>query len=240
MRKFLLLLAMVLAYTSLYAKTYVMIAGVSKYPGNVKNLWFDANDAKVMKNLYVANGNSYVITLTDSLATPQRVLKGLKQAFSKAKKEDAIVFFFAGHGYPGGFMCYGGTISYEEIINIMKKSKARNKMVFADACYSGKARYSNERTQKKYNQNIMFFLSSRSNEFSWQLSTMKNSFFTAYLERGMRGAADSNRDKKVSAHELYEYVHTRVVERADTLNQHPVMWGNFDDNMTIIDWNNKR
>lgn len=230
---------MFLACTVLHAKTYVMIAGIADYPEGINDLWFDVNDAKVIKKLYLKNGNSYVISLINSDATPERVLAGMNQAFSKAKHDDAIVFYFTGHGYPGGFMCYGGGISYEDVINVMKKSKARKKMVFANACYSGNARYTAERTDKQYNQDIMFFLSSRTGEVSWQRSDMKNSFFTAYLERGLRGAADANHDKKISARELFDYVQPRVVERADTLNQHPVMWGNFDDNMTVMDWNKK-
>jgi len=245
MRKYLFLLTMVLACT-MHAKTYVVIAGLCDYPGSRMDLW-PVKDAQVMRKLYLDNGDSYVITLADSTATLRKVYAGMRQAFSKAGKDDAIVFYFSGHGYRGGFFCYDGTITYEEIVNLMKKSKAKKKMVFADACYAGKARYTNERTDKKYNQQIMFFLSSRTNERSLQLSSMECSFFTKFLEEGLRGEADVDSDKKVSARELFDfvhshvddYLHSRVLQSNDSVAQHPVMWGNFRDNMPVMDWSKK-
>ena len=80
----------------------------------------------------------------------------------------------------------------------------------------------------------MFFLSSRTNEESKE-SPYKNSLFTIYLERGLRGGADFNRDRQITARELYDFVHKGVVDTSNG-KQHPVMWGKFDDNMTIIKW----
>ena len=241
MRKFLLLCTMVLAYMSVYAKIYVVIAGVSDYPGSDMDLLFQDNDARVMRDLYKKNGNSRIITLTDSIATTRSVLANLSAEFSKATANDAIVFYFSGHGYPGGFWCYDGYITYPQIIDIMKKSKAKNRILFADACYSGKARYTPERVDKKHDYNIMFFLSSRTKETSLQFRSMKNSLFTTYLNLGMRGKADANRDSLISARELFDYVHTNLSARSNNqFYQHPVMWGNFDDNMIVMDWRRKK
>ena len=77
MRKFLLLCTMVLAYMSVYAKIYVVIAGVSDYPGSDMDLLYQDNDARVMRDLYKKNGNSRIITLTDSIATTRSVLANL-------------------------------------------------------------------------------------------------------------------------------------------------------------------
>ena len=80
----------------------------------------------------------------------------------------------------------------------------------------------------------MFFLSSRTNETSLETG-YRNSMFTIYLERGLRGGADVNRDRSVSARELYDFVHQGVIE-ASRDRQHPVMWGKFDNEMTVIKW----
>ena len=241
MRKFLLLCTMVLAYMSVYAKTYVVIVGISDYPGEEKDLLFQDNDARVIRDLYRANDrNSYVLPLTDSIATNRKVLYYLSKVFSKATANDAIVFYFSGHGYPGGFCCYDGDITYPQIIDIMKKSKAKNRILFADACYSGKARYTPERVDDKHDYNIMFFLSSRTKETSLQYPSMKNSLFTTYLNMGLRGKADANRDSLISARELFDYVHLNVSVSDGKYNQHAVMWGNFDDNMIVMDWRRKK
>ena len=44
-----------------------------------------------------------------------------------------------------------------------------------------------------------------------------------------------NRDRTITALELYNFVHNGVTE-ASKNRQHPVMWGKFDNNMTIIKW----
>ena len=80
----------------------------------------------------------------------------------------------------------------------------------------------------------MLFLSSRTNETSLE-TPYKNSLFTIFLERGLRGGADTNKDRRISARELYDFVHKGVIEVSGN-KQHPVMWGKFDNNMTVINW----
>ena len=62
-----------------------------------------------------------------------------------------------------------------------------------------------------------------------------NSLFTVFLERGLRGGADMNRDKVITAREIYDFVHQGVTN-ASGGRQHPVMWGKFDGNMAVIKW----
>ena len=80
----------------------------------------------------------------------------------------------------------------------------------------------------------MLFLSSRTTETSLE-TDYKNSLFTIFLERGLRGGADMNKDRHITAREIYNFVHQGVI-KASGNKQHPVMWGKFDNNMTIIKW----
>ena len=82
---------------------------------------------------------------------------------------------------------------------------------------------------------MLMFLSSRTNEYSIENRKMHNGFFTAYLDRGMRGAADANKDKVVTAKELFTYV-SKGVKQLSGNRQHPVMWGNFSDDFVVMDW----
>ena len=107
-------------------------------------------------------------------------------------------------------------------------------MIIADACFSGKMRTTRQQSNNYNSQNVMLFLSSRTNETS-QETQYKNSLFTIFLERGLRGGADINRDRQITAREIYDFVHKGVIEASDN-KQHPVMWGKFENNMTIIKW----
>lgn len=81
----------------------------------------------------------------------------------------------------------------------------------------------------------MFFFSSRDNEYSQERRGWKNSLFTVYLERGLRGGADTDRNRTITARELFDFV-SKGVKAASEGKQHPVMWGKFDDDMPVIEW----
>ena len=120
----------------------------------------------------------------------------------------------------------------------MRKFDVSNKVIFADACFAGKMRYSNQRDDRRRKENVMLFLSSRSAERSMEMprqTGFHNSLFTVFLERGLRGGADTNRNRILTANELYTYVHEGVV-KASGNRQHPVMWGKFDGAMPVIKW----
>lgn len=220
------------------AKNYVVCVGIADYPGKDMDLRLSATDAITMKEIYDKNGNADVLVYTNDNARVNTITTALKELFSKASSTDAIIFFFSGHGYPGGFICFDGVLKYDALTGIMSMSPANSKMVFADACYSGKARKDGCKESHTKADNVLFFLSSRSNEQSIEMirkDAWRNSLFTAYLERGLRGGADVNKDRIITAKELFLFVSKGVAEQS-LQKQHPVMWGRFDDEMPVMSW----
>ncbi len=219
------------------AKNYMVCVGIADYPGKENDLLLSTKDAETIKDLYLKNGDAEVVSYTNEQATLNNISMALKEMYSKASTEDAIVFFFSGHGLPGSFVCYDGMLKYDVLTDVMLESKAKSKMIFADACYSGKARQNvKEENNANNNNNVMFFLSSRSEEVSIERKVgWRNSLFTAFLERGLRGGADANKDRVIIARELYLFVSKGVAEQSFR-KQHPVMWGKFDDDMPVMSW----
>ncbi len=216
---------------------YVVAAGIDDYPGDENDLYLPVNDARDITSLYKLNSRSSTYLLTNEEATAENILMAMTDRFSRAGKNDIIVLFYSGHGYRGGFATYDSYLSYEDIKSAMSASSAGCKMVFANACYSGGLR-ENDRNYggKVPDMDLMLFLSSREYEFSWEASfTMRNSFFTSCLLRCLKGGADSNRDRIITAKELFKAVSEGVVSLSDGV-QHPVMWGKFDDDMPVIIW----
>lgn len=234
-----LIISFVLSFLTIGAdaKTYLVAVGVSDYPGINMDLRLPANDAATVTYIYSKNSHVESVLLTDSKATKSEVLSKLRSTFAKASETDIIVFFFSGHGSKGSFCAYDAQIPYAEIRKIMASSKSKNKMIFADACFSGKMREGRKSSaaQAFRNYNIMLFLSSRDNETSIERRSMKNGFFTSCLQKGLRGGADANRDRIITAKELFNYVSNGVKELSND-KQHPVMWGKFSDNMTVMKW----
>lgn len=217
------------------ARCYVVLIGIADYPGTKNDLKVSAQDAATMKALYDYNGDAETQVLTNAEATVENVKVTLGNLFARATKDDAVTLFFSGHGVPGAFVCHDGLLRYNDITTIMSRSEARTKMVFADACFAGKARSSKKRDQRPTDTNVMFFLSSRTGEKSQERRGWRNSLFTAYLERGLRGGADTDHNRIITARELFDFV-SQGVAKDSRQRQHPVMWGKFDDKMPIMVW----
>lgn len=224
------------------AKTYLVAVGVadySGYPSKVNNLRLPPADARAIASLFSKNGDMTYSLLINSNATKANILSSMKKVFARAGKDDAIIFFFSGHGYPGGICAADGKLSYDQVRAAMAGSRSRNKMMFVDACRSGSVRYdkktSGQSLASAKKASVMLFLSSRTNENSQEKPSMKNGYFTTYLIKGLRGNADANRDRIITARELYDFVHAGVT-RLSKGEQHPVMWGNFSPSMTVVKW----
>lgn len=228
---------------SLSARTYLVSVGISDYsqfPGKADYLRLPIKDAKDVADLYAANTDVDYALLLDSKATRSRILKAIKKVYAKAGADDAVVFYVSGHGYPGGFCAYDGRLSFAEVRKAMAVSKCPVKMIFADTCHSGGMRAeaqatSSAATAAAKKANVMLFLSSRTNENSIERPSMDNGMFTTYLLEGLRGSADANGNRRITARELYDYVSKKVVSDSRG-EQHPVMWGNFSDNMIVMFW----
>ncbi len=242
MRRFLFILLLIAACVAMpqqaLSRNYVFCVGLNSYSMDVGQLRVSTNDAKTIKKVFKKNGHSSVSIITDSAATRAAVLRGMKYCFARAKSNDVAIFFFSGHGTEYGLLCYDGVLKNSEILNELKQCKAGTKMIIADACYSGKLRNDSAWREVYNGENVILFLSSRTDETSIE-TVFNNSLFTIYLERGLRGGADVNKDRTITARELYDFVHAGVSnDSRDT--QHPVMWGKFDGNMPIIKWENKK
>ena len=234
MKKHLLLAWMMLCAITLQAKTYLVSVGIADYPGTEHDLRISDNDAKTIAKVFSVAKQATVSILLNEQATQSALLSTMHTSFMNANSEDIVILYFSGHGTPGALVCYDGLLTYQHIFKMLKGCKASRKVIIADACYAGKMRTSNQQTSSYNSQNVMLFLSSRTNEVSRE-SRYKNSLFTIFLERGLRGGADTNRDRYITARELYDFVHKGVIEASGN-KQHPVMWGKFDNNMTVINW----
>lgn len=226
---------------SLQAETYILAVGIADYQ-NISDLRLPEQDAETIAKLYRTRTRN-VVTLTGSAATRENIIKEMTNLFAKAKPDDMVVFFFSGHGYVGGFCPYDtgaknkNALSYNDVYAIFRQTKALRKVVLADACMSGGMRKKQgaKSSATHKTSDVVMFLSSRTNESSIERPKMKNGFFTTYLNRGLRGGADVNRDSVVTAKEIFNFVSDGVKTMSND-RQHPVMWGNFSDNFIMVDW----
>lgn len=218
------------------SKVLLVAVGIGDYPKPINKLTLPTKDATAIQTLIDKNGDSGTAILLDQAASKSAIISEIHARFDHASTDDIIIFFFSGHGYKGGFVAYDGELPYSMIRDAMGASKCKNKMIFADACFSGKMRQGKRQVKEEHSDsNVMLFLSSRDNETSIERRDMTNGFFTICLKDGLSGKADANRDRTITAKEIFDFV-SKNVKKLSRDKQHPVMWGNFSNNMPVIRW----
>lgn len=242
LRKLILLLFVAACVGFADARTYLVAAGIEDYTGfpqKVDNLPNTCKDAKGIKDVYDKN-KATTSLLLNRQASKAGILSAVRNVLGQAGPDDIVVFFFSGHGLKGGICAYDGLLFYDDLIAELAKSRSKNKMMFIHSCHSGSIRSTEaargDSSEKSVQgANVMLFMSSRGNEYSWTNTFKEYSYFTDYLQRALKGKADVNRDRTITAKELFNYV-TEGVKKSTQNKQHPVMWGNFSDDMPVITW----
>lgn len=239
--RYTLLLIALFAYArEICAREYLVSIGINDYTSfsqKLSNLLLPVSDSKAVANLYASHGSVDYVLLTDNNATRDKILNAMRKVYANASVNDRIVFFFSGHGYNDGICAYDEKLSYDDIKNELREYPSVVKIVLVDACYSGSIRkvIPSNYNKKAVDTEFVFFLASRTNESSIERRDMSNGFFTEYLIRGLKGNSDVNRDKQITAKELFDFVQKRVAIQSDN-RQHPVMWGNYSDTTVILNW----
>lgn len=217
-------------------KTYVVAVSVDNQ-GTLFGV--PAANAKSLARFFKDEQGAEVFLLLEKNATYNNIRRVMRNMFGKARKEDAIVFIYSGHGYittswaAGGVSTWdksAGGLGYDEIQAIMKSSKASRKMAFVNACYAGGFTFKKNQnaTRPKAKADVMIYCSSYGDKES--LTSSNGIDFIYYVTKGLKGEADANGDKKVTARELFNYTNPKLI---DCFGIHPLMWGKFRDNMVL-------
>jgi len=237
---------------SVRGEIYAVLVGISEYEKSSNNLTYCHRDAIDMYEMLKRHTTSdKLLLLTNQQAKHNNIVYYSKQLFRRAKPEDVVIFFFSGHGNKNVLFTYDKSLYFSTLQGIFKQSVARRKLIFADACFAGTMRQpgnpgesasgkSGESASGKSSagSNVLLFLSTRSNQYAQESSSLQNGLFTHYLLAGLKGSADTDGNDCVTAKELFDFVYPKVKERTKG-SQIPVMWGKFDADMTILKLNGK-
>lgn len=212
------LLLLIVAATTADARTFALVCGISNYAqrNDCTDLKEATSDAKRFKELLTQQTNDITI-LTSKYVTQANVLEKLRAICNRAQASDRIVFFFSGHGTTGAICGYDKNITYKDIISTLETSKAKEKMIYIDACRSGSIADVTKSFSPTGSASIpgyAIFVSCRANEGSSEDTFLASGYFTQALIKGMRGKSDKNADKLITVEELFRYVHADAVKRS--------------------------
>ena len=254
---FICLLA-VAPYVVAYNNTYAVIVGVADYMNFTQgngDLNYTINDARLFYDFLRSKKGGAVpseniLYLTDARASKANIIAKGRALFSKAKKNDRVIFFFSGHGSKGCFVPYDAGLAGENMLYfsavkaIFKNAKCDTKLLFADACFSGSMKNIQLKDVQKIltkenkaspNMNIAVMMSCRSDEFSMESEELQQGLFTYYLINGLGGLANSDNNKYITIKELYYYVYKKTCAKASSMgrSQTPELFGKFDVRLIV-------
>lgn len=230
MKRLLSLCLILLAFSlSMPARTFVLAVGVSNYYGYQNDLNQTTKDAKMFKKVMETQTKDITL-LTSKYANKANIMEKLRAICNRAQKGDRIIFYFSGHGGPGGICASDAFLNYSDLVDLLETSDAGAKICFIDACHSGSvaddknvqasksAKSLSAATKGKNDQ--VFFVGCRGDEYSYEDPWVGAGYFTQALVKGLRGKCDSNADKKITTIELFKYIYNDVVKRSNS-GQHP-------------------
>lgn len=218
---FCLLAILALSVFTIDARTYVLSVGVGKQGTGCNDLSMTPNDAIDFANLMKKHTND-VTMVTSANATKDNIIAKLRQIADAATEQDRIYFLFSGHGGTGLIVAYDDFITYDEIVNILNKSKSPMCVCFIDACMSGSAvTGTGNALAANGKKNVAFLTACRPEEVSFENPTIGRGVLAQSIIKGMRGKSDADGDKRITLKELFKYVYNDVVKRTGPDTQYP-------------------
>jgi formylglycine-generating enzyme required for sulfatase activity len=169
--------------------------------------------------------------LTNQKARRTDIINAMESTFvnnPRVKPEDIVLFYFSGHGEiaggKAGICPYDyagdvrGLITDEDIQAIMRRSPARHKACFIEACkteaqsaaiFDPTILESFNKQRSNIGGGLVYMTSTRTGEKSWGRPDI-GGYFTHYLLRGLEGEANGNNDAYITVDELFAFVKNGV------------------------------
>lgn len=232
-------------------KIWAVVVGAATYTHMPRLRYTDDDAYQVYAFLKSPEGgalpDNQIEVLIDENATKKGILLALKSIFLQADENDVLLFYFSGHGIKGSFLPidYDGVqnkLDHEEIKSILKLSRAKHKLIVADACHSGSLVSLKAPLQSVLNKYYKAFedvnggtallMSSKGEEYSLEDGGLRSGIFSHFLIKGLKGEADADQNKIVTIQELYSYVYSNVRDYTGNV-QTPTLTGNFNNYMPV-------
>ncbi len=239
---------------------YALVVGIANYKEPKLRLRVSDDDARSFAQFLETQKkvfrNVHVKLMVNDQATKMEVEKYLNYELARAGKDDTVMIFFSGHGAGDRlrpdeyyFLTYDADPIYLEAtalkmtgLSFLKRISAPRVLLIADACHSGAISDGDLKSVAEPLDTLtraftessgrVIMTSSKPDEFSREKPSLKQSVFTYYLLKGLRGEADTDRTGVVTLQGLYDYVYDHTKDETNG-GQHPQLVGRIVGNFPI-------
>ena len=225
---------------------YAIFIGSNKGGKGREQLLYAGSDAqnfqKTMTEIGgIADSNSYVLidpTKEKIDDTLRQISTKINTSESTAKRSE-FIFYYSGHSDENALLLGDVPYDYSTLKAAITNVPSDIHVVILDSCYSGNfIRTKGGQKRKPFlldDSSVVsghaYLSSSSDNEYSQESDEIESSYFTNAMITGLRGAADTSGDNKVTLNELYSYAFNDTLSKTESSKagpQHP----NF--NITLV------
>ncbi len=202
-------------------------------------LRYAVSDAQSVSWIFASMGgigqSDNVLLVEPSVRDINRQLDNFEKITAQAKQNSQrteLVFYYSGHSDENGIFLNRERYGYQELRARINSVQADMRIVILDSCSSGAMTRvkGGVKTQPFLFDNSVsaegyaILTSSSHDEVSQESDSIASSYFTHSLRAGLRGAADSVGDGRVTLNELYRFAYTETLANTETSvygAQHP-------------------
>jgi len=207
-----------------------LFVGANEGQNNQPRLRWAVADAQKMATIMAETGG---IAREDETVLSQprgaellRAIRSMQSVIRDARAQGQKVefyFYYSGHSDEKGLRLGADLVLYPDLRRAITGSEADVNVAILDSCSSGAF------TRAKGGQRVQPFLSDLSSETSGyafltsssdteasqESDVLGGSFFTYYLVNGLRGAADTTGDKRVTLNQAYQYAFRETLAQTE-------------------------
>jgi hypothetical protein len=140
-----------------------------------------------------------------------------------------FVFYYSGHSDETGLLLGGVHVDYKRLRGLIDKVPADVRIAILDSCSSGAfTRYKGGKKREPFLSGAAaeveghaYLTSSSADEAAQESDRIGGSFFTHFLVTGLRGAADSDGDRRVTLNEAYRFAFDETLARTEATSGGP-------------------
>jgi hypothetical protein len=202
-------------------------------------LRYAVSDAKSVSRVFSTMGG---ISATDNILLVEptsseinRQLDNIGRLATQSRRNaqrTELVFYYSGHSDENGILLNRERYGYRELRSRIDSVQSDMRIVILDSCSSGAITRAKGGTKTQpflFDSSVStvgyaILTSSSADETSQESDSIESSYFTHSLLAGLRGAADSVGDRRVTLNELYRFAYSETLEKTETSMygaQHP-------------------
>lgn len=248
MKKYLVLSILCLLPLAVFAQPNGDIGGVERYAiyvgsnnggKNNQRLLYAGSDAIAFQRtmseiggIPQSNGMLLLDPTKSDLDNAIQVVSDKIRLSKEKTKRSEFLFYYSGHSDENALLLGKSAYDYSQLKAAITNVPSDVHVVILDSCFSGNFIRTKGGQRKKpflmddssVVKGHAYLSSSSSQESSQESDEIGSSFFTNAMLTGLRGAADSSGDKKVTLNELYSYAFNETLSKTENSSagpQHP-------------------